>query len=287
MLLDHSRKPELSDESNEEIARPFIKWVGGKSQLLPEIQSRIPESYNNYFEPFVGGGAVFFREQPEKAVLIDINAELINAYTVVRDDVESLIKELRKHRYEEEYFYKIRNIDRSSAYSKWSPVKRAARLIFLNKTGFNGLYRVNSKGYFNVPFGRYTNPKFVDPDNLRACSKALSKVEILENTFFVVESLAKKGDFVYFDPPYSPVSETAYFTSYSKGGFSAEMQTALRDVCVALTKKGVRFLLSNSDVPFIRELYKNFNVETVYASRAVNSNASRRGKISEVLISNT
>jgi DNA adenine methylase len=266
--------------------RPFVKWVGGKSQLWAEIQKRIPENYKSYFEPFVGGGAVFFNEQPSRAILIDINYELVNAYQVIRDEVDALIRDLQKHEHSEDYFYRIRNIDRERAYAKWSPIKRASRLIYLNKTCYNGLYRVNSKGHFNTPFGRYDTPNFVDEENLRACSAALQGVEILENTFFVTEDLTTKGDFVYFDPPYMPLSKTANFTGYAKDGFSEEKQTVLRDLCVALDRKGVKFMLSNSDVPFIRKLYKAFNLEKVLASRAINSNGSKRGKISEVLITN-
>jgi DNA adenine methylase len=272
----------------DERPRPFLKWVGGKSQLLAEITQRIPQRYGRYFEPFVGGGAVFFSERPRKAVLIDVNEELANAYTVVRDDVDGLIKALRRHRYEKEYYYKIRNADRLPSFAGWDPVKRAARLIFLNKTCFNGLYRVNSKGQFNVPIGTYSNPTIVDAENLRACSQALAGVDIRHASFLTVEKLAKAGDFVYFDPPYAPLTMTSNFTSYSKDGFGAEEQQALRDLCLRLDKKGVSFLLSNSDAPLIRELYhkKKFRLATVYAARAVNSKGAKRGKIPELLISN-
>ncbi len=270
-----------------EPARPFLKWVGGKSQLLLEIKNKMPKNYGTYFEPFVGGGAVFFRERPKKAVLIDINAELINAYIVVRDHLDDLIEELQKHRYDKEYFYKIRNVDRLRSYQKWSSIQRAARLIFLNKSCFNGLYRVNSKGHFNVPFGRYTNPTLVDYENLHACNKALQGVELFVSPFFVVEDLVEAGDFVYFDPPYAPLNETSHFTNYSMNGFSKIDQQQLRDLVLKLDKKGVHIMVSNSDVPFIRELYeKRFKVHTVYAARAVNSKGNRRGKITELLITN-
>lgn len=290
MLASHNGvKARFADCSDGLVARPFVKWVGGKAKLCGEISARVPKAHGTYFEPFLGGGAVFFSELPKKAILFDINVELINAYTVVRDDVEALIAELRKHPCEEEYYYKLREADRKQSFLEWPAVKRAARLIYLNKTCFNGLYRVNSRGYFNVPFGSYANPSILDEDNLRACSHALVGAEIFESTFLKVEELARCGDFVYFDPPYAPVNATSNFTSYSKDGFGDEQQRALRDLCVRLDHKGIRFLLSNSDVSLIRELYdpKKFRVETVFAARAINSNGAKRGKIPELLISNS
>ncbi len=268
--------------------RPFVKWVGGKTQLLPEILSRIPamETIETYHEPFVGGGAVFFAIQPNRAVLADSNAELINAYQVVRDDVEKLINELHKHEHSEEYFYDIREADRSPTFNKWSSVRRASRLIYLNKTCYNGLFRVNSKGHFNTPFGRYANPNYIDAANLMACSGALAGVETLPTTFETIIDRVQKNDFVYFDPPYVPISDTAHFTGYSKNGFNLEMQEALFNVCCLLHLKKVRFMLSNSAAPFVHQLYSRFKVEIVQASRAVNSNAARRGKVEEVLITN-
>lgn len=268
--------------------RPFVKWVGGKTQLLNEIIRRIPKpnTIKTYHEPFLGGGAVFFALQPKKAILSDINPELVNAYEVVRDSVHSLIRDLKKHTYSEKYFYKIRDIDRAPAFKRWGNTRRASRLIYLNKTCYNGLFRVNSKGQFNTPFGRYAKPNFVDAENLRACSSALSRADILLSNFQTVVSRARSGDFVYFDPPYAPVSDTAYFTSYSKDGFGLEMQKELLEVCRALHSKKVRFMLSNSAVPFIRKLYSKFNIETVQASRAVNSRAEKRGKVDEVIVTN-
>jgi DNA adenine methylase len=268
--------------------RPFVKWVGGKTQLLGEILRRMPsrKSIKTYHEPFIGGGAVFFALQPVKAVLSDANPELINAYEIVRDSVGALIRDLKKHEHSEEYFYEIRDADRSANFKRWSPVRRASRLIFLNKTCYNGLFRVNSKGHFNTPFGRYTNPNWVDAVNLTACSKALSKSEIILSPFDNVLKRARAGDFVYFDPPYAPVSETAYFTGYSKNGFGLDMQKDLFEVCCALDAKKVRFMLSNSAVPFIKELYSKFKVDIVHASRAVNSRAEKRGKVEEVLVTN-
>lgn len=255
---------------------------------MPEIFKRLPplNTIRTYHEPFLGGGAVFFSLQPEKAFLSDINAELINAYLAVRDSVTPLIRTLRRHRYEHDYYYSLRDADRSVAYQRWSGIRRAARLIYLNKTCYNGLFRVNSRGEFNTPFGRYVNPTIVDPDNLRACSQVLKKATIKQARFDEIVTRAKKGDFVYFDPPYAPVSKTAYFTNYNKDGFDIEMQRKLATVCKKLDAKGVKFLLSNSAVPFIFDLYENFNIETVWAGRAVNSKAKKRGKVREVLVRN-
>lgn len=266
--------------------RPFLKWAGGKTQLLPELMHRIPEEFNNYYEPFCGRGALFYELQPVKAYISDINEELINSYIIVRDKVEDLIKSLSKHVYESNYFYKLRNLDRALDYKNWSNIEKASRLIYLNKTCFNGLYRVNSKGEFNVPFGRYTNPKICDSVNLRACSQALKGVSIDVSPFETIVAKAQAGDFVYFDPPYAPLSATSNFTSYSKDKFDLEMQVKLRDVCDALDKKKVKFMLSNSSAPLVLELYKDYTVEKVAAVRAINSKASNRGEVLEVIVRN-
>lgn len=270
-------------------AKPFLKWVGGKSQLLGQLRTEIPDPMNCYFEPFVGGGALFFDLQPKRATLSDTNEELINAYTVVRDQLEELIDALKEFRYDSELFYQVRNADRSDSYrdpSNWTPVRRAARLIYLNRTCFNGLYRVNSRGQFNVPFGRYSNPTILDVATLKACSAALAQTTLVVGNFALVETMAMAGDFVYFDPPYVPLSDTASFTSYTKSGFGPNEQAALRDCARNLVERGVRVLISNSDTPLIRELYADepFKIGTVFASRAVNSKAERRGKVAEVLI---
>ncbi|MGG0716978.1 DNA adenine methylase [Robertmurraya massiliosenegalensis] len=271
--------------------QPFLKWAGGKRQLLPEIRKYIPEEMGTYFEPFIGAGAVLLDLQPKKAVFNDINIELVNVYQVVMNDVDALIEELKKHENgnDSDYFYEIRHLDRSKEdYAKLSPVEKAARMIYLNKTCFNGLYRVNSKGQFNVPFGKYKNPQIVNEPVLRAVHHYLSTSEItILNTDFekVVES-AKEGDFVYFDPPYDPVSDTSSFTSYSLDGFKREDQLRLRDLCVELNKKGCKFMLSNSATDFIKDIYQEFYIEIVSATRSINSVASKRGKIDEVLVMN-
>ena len=275
-----------ADEDRIEDAGPFLKWAGGKSQLLPELRKRLPKSWNRYFEPFIGGGALFFDVQPEQANLSDVNEELINAYRVVQTDVERLIRELKKHEHSEAYYYELRDADRLKYYARWSPVRRASRLLYLNKTCFNGLYRVNSHGYFNVPFGQYKNPRVCDPEMLRACSRVLQNTTLSVGSFEEVAFRAKAGDFVYFDPPYAPISKTSAFTAYARRGFGEELQVELRDVCDELTKRGVHFMLSNSHTELIMGLYKNYPIDVVFASRAINSQGSGRGKVREVIVTN-
>lgn len=276
----------LAEEELKEQTYPIIKWVGGKRQLMIELLNNMPKYYNRYFEPFVGGGALFFELQPNNAYISDINEELINLYQVVRDNINELINDLKKHEISKEYFIEIRNIDRTKEYKSWSSVKKASRFIYLNRTCFNGMYRVNSKGEFNVPFGHYKNPRILDENNLINCSNLLQKTEIKHSDFSEILREVKKGDFVYFDPPYVPLSETSSFTSYTKDGFDMDMQFKLRDVCDELDSIGVKFLLSNSDTQLVNELYKNYNIKKVFASRQINANADGRGKITEVLVRN-
>ena len=265
---------------------PIVKWVGGKRQLMFELIKNMPKSYNRYFEPFIGGGALFFELQPEQAYISDMNEELINLYSVVRDNVYELIKDLSKHEVSKEYFLEIRNIDRTEQYTELSDVERASRFIYLNRTCFNGMYRVNSQGQFNVPFGHYKNPRIVDKNNLINCSNLLQRTEIKHADFSEILTMVQKGDFVYFDPPYVPLNETSSFTSYTKDGFNIDMQFKLRDVCDELDSMGVKFLLSNSDTKLVNELYENYNIKKVFASRQINANADGRGKITEVLVRN-
>jgi DNA adenine methylase len=274
------------EAGNGRAARPFIKWAGGKAQLLPKLTQRLPTKFKRYFEPFVGGAALFFHVAPQEAYLADTNPELVGCYKVVRDDVEALIRELGTHRYEEEYYYSVREWDRKDDFSSLPAVTRAARFIYLNKTCFNGLYRVNSKGHFNVPFGSYSNPTIVDADNLRECSRRLARAEIVVSDYASVTDEVEKGDFVYFDPPYAPLSVTSSFTAYTKQGFDYSDQEALREVCHRLDKKGVYFMLSNSSNPRMIELYRDFTVHTVSATRAINSKATDRGPVSEIIVTN-
>ncbi len=266
--------------------KPFVKWAGGKRQLVEELKKKIPHKYNRYLEPFVGAGALFFELKPKTAYISDINDELIGVYRVIRDEVEALIRTLGTHRNEEEYFYQIRNVDRKGEYKNWSAVKKAARFIYLNRTCYNGLYRVNSKGFFNVPYGFYKNPKIVDKDTLRACSELLKDTEIVHGSFWLVLDKVGANDFVYFDPPYYPLNATSSFTSYTKDGFDQDMQFELKELCDRVDKKGVYFMVSNSHTPFITDLYRQYNVYTADAIRAINCKAEKRGRIKEVIITN-
>lgn len=265
---------------------PIVKWVGGKRQLLSELLKNMPQTFGRYFEPFLGGGALFFELQPQEGYIADSNEELINLYLVVRDNVNDLILDLNKHEISKEYFLAIRNVDRTSEYKNYSNVERASRFIYLNRTCFNGMYRVNSQGFFNVPYGNYKNPRIIDKNNLYNCSELLKNTEIKCTDFSTVLEKVKSGDFVYFDPPYVPLNETSSFTSYTKFGFDIDMQFLLRDVCDELHSKKVKFMVSNSDTSLVNELYSKYNIQKVYASRMINANAAGRGKISEVLIKN-
>lgn len=274
--------------TKNKLLQPFLKWAGGKRQLLPEIRKYIPKKYNTYFEPFVGAGAVLLDLQPKKAVINDINTELINTYVVIRDNVDELIEDLKKHKNEKEYFYEIRDLDRKEEFKNLSLIERASRIIYLNKTCFNGLFRVNSQGHFNVPFGKYKNPQIVNEIVLRAVHHYLNsnEITIMNEDFEKAVSNAKKGDFIYFDPPYDPVSDTSSFTGYSLYGFDKTDQERLKETFVELDKRGCYVLLSNSATDFIKDLYKDFHIEIVPASRNINSIASRRGKVDEVLVMN-
>lgn len=262
--------------------RPFLKWAGGKGRVLQQYIPFFPERYATYHEPFLGGGAIFFHLQPAQAVLTDINPELVNVYRCIRDEVETVIEllQLHKQHHSPDYYYQMRaGIGATDA-------ERAARLIYLNKTCFNGLYRENSKGQFNVPIGRYKNPRICDPDLLCAASQALQPAVIAPPQPFetILVRATSSEDLVYFDPPYHPISPTSNFTAYNRFAFNAEDQVRLRDVFVALAQRGVAVMLSNSDCPFIRDLYQGFAIHTIRAARAINSNASKRGKITELLI---
>jgi DNA adenine methylase len=260
--------------------RPFVKWAGGKTQLLPMLLNVFPSSFNRYHEPFLGGGAVFFHLQPRYATLSDINAELITTYHAIRNHVDEVIEALQKHSHSEEYYYKIR----AQNPKRLSLVQRAARTLFLNKTCFNGLYRVNKSGQFNVPYGHYEKVHWCQPENLYAVSSVLKKIKIRHENVFDITRRVRKNDLVYFDPPYHPMSHTAKFTSYDACAFGAKEQEKLCALFTHLSKRGVYTVLSNSDTPFIRALYKNFNIQQVSARRAINSKADKRGYVSELII---
>lgn len=273
------------------LAQPFLKWAGGKRQLLAEIRKYTPQKFNRYFEPFLGGGAVLFDLQPKQAFVNDANAELINLYNVIKTAPTELIEDAKKHPKTEKYFYELRSQDREKGFGDQSAVERASRIIFLNKTCFNGLFRVNSQGQFNVPFGNYANPVIVDEVVIRAVSHYLNEaqVEILNCDFEEALTKAKKGDFVYLDPPYDPLSDTSSFTGYSLGNFGRNEQQRLKNLCDHLTERQCKVIQSNSATDFIRELYGDparYALIEVGANRNINSIGAGRGKISELLILN-
>lgn len=272
--------------TEEHYVKSPIKWPGGKLKLIPELETRLPSDYGRYIEPFFGGGALYFSIQPAYAYLSDINSELINFYVQLRDKVDQLIPILKTYRYEPDYYYAIRNVDRTEGYKSWDKLDKAARFYYLNKTCYNGLYRVNKHGHFNVPIGRYKNPNFCDEERLREASEALFGQKFKTCTFRQCVSWARLNDFVYFDPPYLPVSETAKFTAYASTGFSLEDHHDLKRVCVQLDTVGCRWMQSNSDTPTIRALYRDYNIEVVQCPRAINSKASKRGPVNELIIRN-
>jgi DNA adenine methylase len=276
--------------AKNKLVTPFLKWVGGKRQIMPSIIELLPKkvvSYT-YIEPFVGGGAVLFQLQPKKAIINDFNSELINVYEVIKNHVDELIADLKKHKNDADYFYEIRGLDRTNDFGKLTNIQKASRIIYLNKTCFNGLYRVNSAGEFNTPFGRYKNPNIVNEPTLKAVNNYLNNNDIIFNNCDYEEILkeADKKSFVYLDPPYHPVSETSNFTGYVQGGWDMKDQIRLKEACDNLNDKGIKFLLSNSAADFITDLYKGYNIKIVKANRAINSDGDKRGEVDEVLIRN-
>jgi len=272
-------------------SRPFVKWVGGKRRLIKNLQPLIPESFGRYHEPFVGGGALFFhlasRRPPSAepwAVLSDANRRLIRTYRAVRDAPDRLLALLRKHESEhcKESFYAVRALDPDSFVDD---VEVAAWFIYLNKTAFNGLYRVNRKGHFNVPIGRYDQPNICDESAIRQASLALQGAEIHHEPFEAVLERAEPGDVVYFDPPYVPLSKTASFTDYTRDGFTLDDQARLRDIAAELKMRGMRVILSNSDTPIVRDLYRSgFDIASAHCNRSINSKAGKRGRVGEVIV---
>ena len=275
--------------AKNKLVSPVVKWVGGKRQLLDDITPLLPKQISTYCEPFLGGGAVLFARQPKNAIVNDLNSDLMLVYEVIRDDVESLIISLQEHENTSDHFYQVRDLDRDKeSYKLLSKIEKASRIIYLNKTCYNGLFRVNASGEFNSPFGHYKKPNIVNEPVLRAVSKYLSSpnIQLFSEDFAATLQRIPKGGFVYLDPPYDPVSDTASFTGYNKGGFDKAEQIRLKKCCDALTQRGVKFLLSNSATTFIRELYAEYAIKTVYAKRAINSDADKRGAVQEVLIRN-
>lgn len=272
--------------------KPFVKWAGGKTQIIQEILKLIPNSYNTYFEPFLGGGALLFQLKPINAVISDYNSELITAYKCFKEakDFHLMIDEILVHQanHNEEYYYQIREWDRDFDFQNLPNYKRAARMIYLNKSCFNGLYRVNSKGYFNVPSGKYITVNAYDESLYNNLSSylSLSSISILNSDFEVAVSSAKNGDFVYFDPPYDTFEDKNNFTTYTKNVFGKEEQRRLSNVFKDLDKRGVKVMLSNHNTDFIRELYSQFSIKVINARRSINSVSSGRGNVEEVIITN-
>jgi len=275
-------------KKKNKLVRPCVKWAGGKRQILNKIMKYIPDNFSTYYEPFVGGGAVLFNIQSKKAIINDANHHLFNVYHVIRDNVNELIKDLEKHKNKEEYYYEIRELDRTEKFKTMSDIEKASRILFLNKTCYNGLFRVNSSGEFNVPFGSYKNPDIVNAPVLKAVSHYLNNnnVKILNVDFEESMKGMRKEAFVYFDPPYHPLSDSSSFTGYTLDGFGKEDQIRLKNLCDKLDKRGCRFLLSNSGADFIQELYQDYKCEKIGAKRSINSDGNKRGKVKELLVRN-
>ncbi|MCL2336052.1 MAG: DNA adenine methylase [Firmicutes bacterium] len=276
-------------KNNNLLVAPVLKWVGGKRQLLYHLIQLLPRRITVYCEPFVGGGALLFSRRPQVAYVNDINEELIRVYRVIKDDVEALITSLQGFKNEAGYFYAVRDWDRDrTAYAARPEAEKAARILYLNKTCYNGLFRVNSAGEFNAPFGYYRNPNIVNAPVLRAVSAYLNQatVHLTALDYAAVLKELPAESFVYFDPPYDPVSETANFTGYAKGGFSRAEQIRLRQCCDDLDRRGIKFMLSNAATDFIREQYNAYHITVVQAKRAVNSDGAKRGEVAEVVVRN-
>lgn len=276
-------------EKNIKLA-PILKWVGGKKQLLSEITPLIPKKITTYVEPFIGGGAVLFNLQPKKAIINDLNKELINTYKVVKESPRELLELLKIHNKNncEDYFYEIRALDRTNNFKNMNNIEKAARVIYLNKTCFNGLYRVNKAGLFNSPYGKYKNPNIVNESAILAMSDYFNNnnIKIIQGDYKNALKDLKKNSFVYFDPPYMPISTSSSFTNYTKTSFNEKEQIELKKECDKLNNKGIKFMLSNSDHSLIRELYKDFDIRIVKAKRSINSKGDSRGKINEILVKN-
>lgn len=276
--------------NGNKLVSPFFKWVGGKRQIMPSIVALLPKNIGsyNYVEPFIGGGAVFFNLQPKNAIINDLNVELVNVYRVIKDRLCDLILDLKKHENNADYFYGLRSLDRTDHFKQLTEVQRASRIIYLNKTCFNGLYRVNSAGEFNAPFGRYKNPNIVNEPTLKAVNKFLNSnnISIRNGDYSEILKQADEKSFVYLDPPYHPISENSNFTGYIQGGWNLYDQIELRKVCDNLNERGVKFLLSNSSADFIKDQYKDYSIKIVKSNRAINSDGANRGEVDELLIRN-
>jgi DNA adenine methylase len=284
----------LSNKNDQLNTKPFLKWAGGKRGLITQLFAKLPKKFNNYHEPFLGGGAIFFELYSrgmlvgKKAYLSDINAELINAYKMVKNNPDELITKLEvyKKKHSKEFYYQIRALDREDEFKEISKLDRATRFIYLNKTCFNGLYRVNSKGYFNTPIGSYKNPNIADKETILNASEALQDAIIFNQPFDKTLDNTNPSDFIYLDPPYYPLTKTATFTAYNENVFLDEKQRQLFDVFKKLHQKKCTIMKSNSDTSFIKELYQKYTIDFVQANRFINSKSNGRNKINEILIRN-
>ena len=271
-----------------EYYKPVLKWAGGKRQLLPALLKNTPDKFNTYYEPFIGGAALLISlyslNRIKDAIISDTNTDLYNLYKTIRENPQQLIEELNILRFKntKDDYYKARELFNSSS----NPVERTAILIYLNRHGYNGLYRVNSHNEFNVPFGKYTNPGMPSPENIMAFSRILKTCTVMNSDFEIAVKNAVKGDFVYFDPPYMPLSKTSYFTGYTHSGFNERDQERLAETFMKLSKKGVYVMESNSSTEFIKELYKDFNMVEVDARRNINSVGTKRDAVKELIITN-
>ncbi len=271
--VDHRVKTGRYIKSKEHFATPVLKWAGGKTQLLPELTSRMPKEYNKYIEPFIGGGALFFRLNADKAIIADSNPELINMYHVVAKCSNLLIEALKEYKNDEEMFYEVRAKD----WTECDEVEAAARMIYLNHTCFNGLYRLNRKGQFNTPYGRYKNPTICNTEKIYAASEVLKKAEIVCGDYLdVLKKYAKKGDFIFLDPPYVPVSEYADFKRYTKEQFYESDQRNLAEEVHRLVGKGCKVMLTNSNHPLVHELYGRYRIDIIQTKRNINRNGEKR-----------
>jgi DNA adenine methylase len=271
--IDHRIKTGKYVKAKAEIPCPILKWAGGKTQMLDDILKRMPSSYGQYIEPFVGGGALFFRLQHERSIIADLNPELINLYKTVASNCDEVIRELKKYKNEEEMFYEVRAKD----WTACSEVEAAARMIYLNHTCFNGLYRLNKKGMFNTPFGKYKNPNICNEEKLRLASEVLQHADIICGDFeSVLEKYAQKDDFIFLDPPYIPVSEYADFKRYTKEQFYEEDQRKLAEEVHRLVERGCKVMLTNSNHPLVYELYGDFKIEVIQTKRNINRKGNKR-----------
>lgn len=271
--------------------RSILKWPGGKNKISNKILNMFPQQINTYFEPFVGGASIFFNACEEKlikkAIISDINKELISFYQFLKENnINILIKELKKFKNEKEFYYNIRKIDRTSEFKKYNELSKTARFLYLNKTCFNGLYRVNKKNQFNVPFGNYKNPNFLDENRLKKCKKYLEMSEIKSGNFLHIKKNIKNGDFVYFDPPYLPFNNKKMFTEYQSKKFDFEQHLLLKDLCDYLDNKDIKFILSNSYTNRTFEMYKKYNIEIIEVYKSISSKSNKRKNTKEILVKN-